>query len=95
MQDGIFKVNGNTQEWIENVALGLSVTVLHILCQPRYIPCDAIDTVDGPIDKPIDPLTLPRRIPVENLKLIGALGFFCAAAPTNAFHKRIGIRNAK
>ncbi|XP_042232841.1 uncharacterized protein LOC121873356 [Homarus americanus] len=83
MQDGLFKVSGNTKNWVENVALGLSVTVLHILCQPRHMP----DTVDGLSNKYIDPLMLPRRIPVENLKLIAALGFFCAAAPTNAFHR--------
>ncbi|CAL4111642.1 unnamed protein product, partial [Meganyctiphanes norvegica] len=33
----------------------------------------------------------PNRIPVENLKLLMAFGFFCAAAPTNtALNRRRG-----
>ncbi|MPC41600.1 hypothetical protein E2C01_035201 [Portunus trituberculatus] len=89
MRNGVLKVNAGTEEWVENIALGLSITVLHVLCQPRIAEEMMQDTVDGALGNVPDTLTYPRRIPVENLKMLGAMGFFCAAAPTNARRRNV------
>lgn len=72
---------------MEQIALGLTITVLHVLCQPRAV---IDDTVDGTMSStpPLSPLIsddTPKRIPTERLRFLAALGFFCASAPTNAF----------
>ena len=70
--------------------MALSTTVLHILCQPRYLDPTS-DSVDGGEDynQLLAKMTsYPGRIPVEKLKLLTAFGFFCAAAPTNIVLKK-------
>ena len=82
-----------SEDLIGQVALALSVSVLHILCQPRYTMDD--DATDGikPEDYGLVFGRAPGRIPVERLKLLVGLGFFCAAAPTNLVLKRQGSSN--
>ncbi|RXG57243.1 Glycine-rich domain-containing protein 1, partial [Armadillidium vulgare] len=87
IENGKLQINSESEEFVEQIALGLTITVLHVLCQPRAV---IDDTVDGTMSStpPLSPLIsddTPKRIPTERLRFLAALGFFCASAPTNAF----------
>ncbi|KAB7506135.1 Glycine-rich domain-containing protein 1, partial [Armadillidium nasatum] len=87
IENGKLQINSECEEFVEQIALGLTITVLHVLCQPRAV---IDDTVDGTMSStpPLSPLIsedTPKRIPTERLRFLAALGFFCASAPTNSF----------
>ncbi|XP_046543279.1 uncharacterized protein DDB_G0290685-like [Haliotis rubra] len=78
---GMIEINADDDNIVENLALAFSVSLLHVLCQPRprgWEPGHTLDTCDKRGTKVI------RSIPSENLALVLACGFL-AATPSNFF----------
>ena len=88
LRRGMISFSSEVRDIPEAIALGFSIAILHLLCQP-YSPFTGSnkDKYMKPSAAVSSNLNRPRRICNEDLTLVVAAGFYADNVPTNAYIK--------
>ena len=87
LKTGVISFPAEVKDVPEAIALGFSIAILHLLCQPYYSPLGNNGRYTAPSVSENLQTHKPRRIPNEDLLLVVAAGYHANYVPTNSYIK--------